>query len=208
MFTLEIVDQLVLARPNRETFANSSIQFATEFGLVARQSCDNRGKRPEPAAHLSGAKSHAHQNERHRRPDQPAHQAGSELAKLLGIGAAKNHRMMTRPASAPASWATINIGTSAGAIPEELLVSARAIVTAGLAKDVEAVKPVGRRDVETDREGNRLSLEARHRENGDDQAKGGDKFGKPLRRAGTRLDRKLEQRQLEHAMRYQSPDAA
>ena len=51
----------------------------------------------------------------------------------------KNQRMTTRPAKAPASCATINIGTSAGAIPEKLLVSARATVTAGLAKDVEAV---------------------------------------------------------------------
>ncbi len=33
----------------------------------------------------------------------------------------------------------MNIGTSIGAIPEKLFVSARAIVTAGLAKDVEAV---------------------------------------------------------------------
>ena len=33
----------------------------------------------------------------------------------------------------------MNMGTSAGAIPEKLFVRARAIVTAGLAKDVEAV---------------------------------------------------------------------
>jgi hypothetical protein len=33
----------------------------------------------------------------------------------------------------------MKIGTSPGAIPEKLLVSARAIVTAGFAKEVEAV---------------------------------------------------------------------
>ena len=43
------------------------------------------------------------------------------------------------PPNAPTSWATMNIGTSAGAIPEKLFVSARAMVTAGLAKDVDAV---------------------------------------------------------------------
>ena len=53
--------------------------------------------------------------------------------------ALKNQRMTPRPANAPTNCATMNIGTSAGAIPEKLLVSARAIVTAGLANDVEAV---------------------------------------------------------------------
>ena len=45
-------------------------------------------------------------------------------------------------------------------------------------------KPVGRRDVEADSDRNRLTFEARHRENGDDQTEGGNEFRKPLRRAG------------------------
>jgi len=40
--------------------------------------------------------------------------------------AMKNQRMTPRPAKAPASCATMNIGTSTGAIPEKLFVSARA----------------------------------------------------------------------------------
>lgn len=51
----------------------------------------------------------------------------------------KNQLITPRPARAPASCATMNMGTSPGAIPEKLSVSARAIVTAGLAKEVEAV---------------------------------------------------------------------
>ena len=41
---------------------------------------------------------------------------------------------------APASWATMNSGTDARAIPEKLSVKARPIVTAGFANEVEAVK--------------------------------------------------------------------
>jgi poly(A) polymerase Pap1 len=40
---------------------------------------------------------------------------------------------------APRTCATTNIGTLAGAIPAKVFVSARAIVTAGLANEVEAV---------------------------------------------------------------------
>ena len=122
--------------------------------------------------------------------------------------AAKNHRMTTSPARAPANCATMNMGTSAGAMPEKLSVNARAIVTAGIGERRRRGEPVGRRDIEADRNRNRLALEARHRENGDDQAEGGDEFREPLRRAGARLDRELEQGQFEHAVRDQSPDAA
>jgi hypothetical protein len=51
----------------------------------------------------------------------------------------KNQRMTPSPASAPASSAAMNIGASPGAIPEKLSVNARAIVTAGLANDVDEV---------------------------------------------------------------------
>ena len=42
-------------------------------------------------------------------------------------------------APAPASWATMKPGTSAGRIPANVSVAARASVTAGLANDVEDV---------------------------------------------------------------------
>ena len=40
------------------------------------------------------------------------------------------------------------------------------------------------------------------------RSEGGDKLREPLRRACARFDRKLEQRQLEHAVRDESSDAA
>jgi hypothetical protein len=83
MFAGEIIDQLVLACPDREALANSAVQFVAETGLVAGQSFDDRGKRTEPAGELSGAKSDAHKNERRRRPNDPAHQARSESGKLF-----------------------------------------------------------------------------------------------------------------------------
>ena len=60
----------------------------------------------------------------------------------------KNQRMTPRAASAPTSCAAINIGTSPGAMPEKLSVNARAIVTAGLAKDVDAVNQYAKADLE------------------------------------------------------------
>jgi hypothetical protein len=42
-------------------------------------------------------------------------------------------------ATIPASWASMNAAIPAGAIPAKVSESDRAIVTAGLAKDVEAV---------------------------------------------------------------------
>jgi hypothetical protein len=42
-------------------------------------------------------------------------------------------------AAAPASWAKMNPGASAGRIPAKVSEAARASVTAGLAKEVEAV---------------------------------------------------------------------
>ncbi len=46
-------------------------------------------------------------------------------------------------ANAPASCATMNIGTSVGVIPEKLLAMLRAIVIAGLAKLVDDVSQYG-----------------------------------------------------------------
>jgi hypothetical protein len=47
--------------------------------------------------------------------------------------------MTAAAASAPASCAAMNAGTDAGAIPAKVLLSDRAMATAGLAKEVEAV---------------------------------------------------------------------
>jgi hypothetical protein len=55
---------------------------------------------------------------------------------------APNHftsRAAPNPASAPAIWATMKPGTSAGWMPAKLSVSARPTVIAGLANDVDAV---------------------------------------------------------------------
>ena len=51
----------------------------------------------------------------------------------------QNHPPTRMAASMPISWAAMNAGTPAGAIPANVSDSERAIVTAGLANDVEAV---------------------------------------------------------------------
>ena len=50
-----------------------------------------------------------------------------------------NHGAIATAASIPTSWARMNATTPEGAIPANVSESARAIVTAGLAKEVEAV---------------------------------------------------------------------
>jgi hypothetical protein len=50
-----------------------------------------------------------------------------------------SHRKSRVAAAAPASWAAMNPGASASLIPEKVLLMDRARVTAGLAKDVDAV---------------------------------------------------------------------
>ena len=50
-----------------------------------------------------------------------------------------NHRNKNVAAKAPAIWATMNGGTSRGAIPANVSDNDLAIVTAGLAKEVDAV---------------------------------------------------------------------
>ena len=47
--------------------------------------------------------------------------------------------MTPSPIRAPAICAAMNAGTDVGAIPAKVSLSDRAMVTAGLAKDVEAV---------------------------------------------------------------------
>src|SRR4051794_12664840 len=52
---------------------------------------------------------------------------------------ARSHVVTAIPTSAPAVCATTNIGAFEGAIPEKVSVNERATVTAGFAKEVEAV---------------------------------------------------------------------
>lgn len=50
-----------------------------------------------------------------------------------------SHQNKTVAANAPKAWAATNAGTSAGRMPANVLGNARAMVSAGFAKDVEAV---------------------------------------------------------------------
>jgi len=50
-----------------------------------------------------------------------------------------SHRKRNVAAKAPASWAAIKPGASAGRIPAKVFVKHRASVTAGFANDVDAV---------------------------------------------------------------------
>ena len=50
-----------------------------------------------------------------------------------------SHRKSNVAANAPANWATTNPVTSAGLMPENVLLNDRAMVTSGLANDVEDV---------------------------------------------------------------------
>ena len=51
-----------------------------------------------------------------------------------------NSSVWAAPRAAPTSWAAMNAGTDAGAIPVKVSVNIRPMVTAGLAKEVEEVK--------------------------------------------------------------------
>jgi hypothetical protein len=62
-FTREEIDQLVLARPDREALANTRIEFATKFGFVAGKGRNTLWKRAE-ARESAGAKKHSRQQER------------------------------------------------------------------------------------------------------------------------------------------------
>src|SRR5260370_25165318 len=54
-------------------------------------------------------------------------------------GSCQSHPLRMTAATIPASWASMNAAIPAGAIPAKVSESDRAIVTAGVAKDVEAV---------------------------------------------------------------------
>ena len=51
----------------------------------------------------------------------------------------QSHRPILTAASIPANCATMNVDTPVGAIPANVFDNERAIVTAGLANDVDAV---------------------------------------------------------------------
>ena len=53
--------------------------------------------------------------------------------------AGTNHRKTAVAAAPPASWAMMNPGASAGRMPTNVSLAARASVTAGLANDVDDV---------------------------------------------------------------------
>ena len=57
----------------------------------------------------------------------------------LSWGSAKSHRHRPPAASAPMNCATMKPGTSGGDIPAKVSLSERAIVTAGLANEVDDV---------------------------------------------------------------------
>ena len=59
--------------------------------------------------------------------------------QVVDLASANSQRQTRTLKSIPSSCAMMNGGTALGAMPENVLVIARAMVTAGLAKDVEAV---------------------------------------------------------------------
>jgi hypothetical protein len=58
---------------------------------------------------------------------------------LSSSSTGKSQRNISVTETAAAHWATINPGTSTGCIPANVSLNARATVTAGFAKDVDAV---------------------------------------------------------------------
>ena len=69
----------------------------------------------------------------------PASLADGDHAVVASVGGASSQPANAAAASAPASSAPMNPGRSDGRMPENVLVNERAIATAGLAKEVEAV---------------------------------------------------------------------
>jgi len=61
------------------------------------------------------------------------------MADASALSDGISHRKSSVAANAPAIWATTNPATSAGLIPANVLLADRARVTAGLAKDGDAV---------------------------------------------------------------------
>src|SRR2546422_817817 len=70
---------------------------------------------------------------------QAARSAGLATGREIADRAGTSQRKSAVASAAPRSCATMKLGTSAGRMPAKVSVSARAMVTAGLAKDVEAV---------------------------------------------------------------------
>src|SRR4029453_7427996 len=66
--------------------------------------------------------------------------ARSRTASDAGAGmTGTSHAKSPVATAAPASWATMNAGTSVGRMPAKVSLAARAMVTAGFAKEVDAV---------------------------------------------------------------------
>src|SRR5258706_3367508 len=71
--------------------------------------------------------------------DRHAHKIASGLRAGASFSGRSSHVMTSMPMTAPKSSAAMKPGSSTGRIPENVLVNERAIATAGLANDVEAV---------------------------------------------------------------------
>jgi hypothetical protein len=67
--------------------------------------------------------------------------ASSPRAQAPSYGSWRSHVANAMAQIAPKSWATMKPGRSIGRMPENVLVNERAIGTAGLATDVDAVNP-------------------------------------------------------------------
>ena len=67
------------------------------------------------------------------------HWCGVSIDSESACDAGCNQRKSAVAPKAPANWAAINAGASAGRIPANVFVTERATVTAGFANDVDAV---------------------------------------------------------------------
>ncbi|MOA63708.1 hypothetical protein D3C78_1895290 [compost metagenome] len=57
----------------------------------------------------------------------------------MPVGSRRSHDISANAASPPVNWARMKPGRSSGRMPENVSVRERAIATAGLANEVEAV---------------------------------------------------------------------
>ena len=107
----------------------------------------------------------------------------------LSDAAANSHPKSAAAATAPANSASTKAGASPGAIPAKVSLKLRAMVTAGLAKDVEIREPIGRADIEAHRRGDGFRLEPQTAQYGGDQAERGNELAEPLAEAVARRAR-------------------
>src|SRR6267142_3604123 len=95
----------------------------------------------------------------------------------------------------------MNKGTSAGRIPANVSLSDLAIVTAGLAKDVDAVKPVSCRNVASNGERDDAGTTTRASPNNAQESKRCDELAEELTRSAPDVARHGNQRNPKHGVR-------